>query len=91
MLDLGPNLPYESFGRTVAAQPNVVAAGISVTSPGQEAELAKTIAAIRTASNAPVIVGGAGVTRKTATELGADGWARTGDEAVALVESMLGK
>jgi excisionase family DNA binding protein len=90
VLDLGPNLPYESFGRTVAAQPNVVAVGISVTTPGQSTELTKTVAAVRTGTDAPIILGGAGVTRDEAAELGADGWARTGDEAVAVVEALIG-
>ena len=89
VLDLGPNLPSESFGRTVANQPNAVAAGISVTAPNQSTELAKTIAAVRTGADLPIIVGGAGVTAEEAADLGADGWARTADEAVALVESLV--
>ena len=44
VVDLGANLPYQSFGRAVAMIPNVIAAGIGVTIPGQDNELTKTIA-----------------------------------------------
>ncbi|MCP3858566.1 MAG: hypothetical protein GY704_02845 [Phycisphaeraceae bacterium] len=37
----------------------------------------------------PIVVGGGGVDEAAALELGADGWARTGEAAVALVEKLL--
>ena len=70
--------------------PNVIAAGIGVTIPGQDNELTKTIAAIRTAApNVPILIGGAGISEEQAMELGADAWARTGEDAVREVEELL--
>jgi trimethylamine corrinoid protein len=89
VVDLGPNLPAESFGRIVDSTAGVVAVGIGVTTRGQQAALADTIAAVRAATNAPIMVGGAGVTEDEAAELGADGWARTADDAVALLDRLV--
>ena len=89
VLDLGVNLPAEHFAREVSEADNVVAVGIGVTTPGQEAAIAESVAALRDATDAPILLGGAGIDEAGASALGADGYARTGDEAVALVESLV--
>jgi methanogenic corrinoid protein MtbC1 len=66
-----------------------VAIGISVTTPDQEEQIKQTLAALRAVTTAPIILGGAGVDEATADRLEADGWARSADDAIALVETLL--
>ena len=89
VIDLGAYLPPESFASYVAERDDVVAVGIGVTTPGQEAEIAVTLAALRGVTEAPVIVGGGGVDEATAIKLGADGWAHPAGDAVELIEKLL--
>jgi excisionase family DNA binding protein len=89
VVDLGAFLPPESFASFVAERDDVVAVGIGVTTPGQEKEIAATLAALRAVTEAPVILGGAGVDEATALRLGADGWAQPGGDAVELVQTLL--
>jgi excisionase family DNA binding protein len=89
VVDLGAYLPPESFASFVAARDDVVAVGIGVTTPGQEDEIAATLAALRTVTAVPIILGGAGVDEETALRLGADGWAPPGRDGVDLVEALL--
>ena len=88
-VDLGAYLPPESFAAYVAETDDLVAVGIGVTMPGQQDELGETLTAIRDVTEVPIVIGGGGVDEAAALELGADGWAQTGEEAVALVEKLL--
>ena len=91
VVDLGANLPSESFAERVATTDGVVAVGIGVTSPGQDEEIARTIAAIRSVSDAPILLGGRGAVGIAAEAVGADAVAANGvdvaDELIALIES----
>jgi MerR family transcriptional regulator, light-induced transcriptional regulator len=87
--DLGANLPAEHFAREVFDADDVVAVGVGVTTGGQEAAITDTITALRGATEAPILLGGAGIDENAALALGADGYARTGEEAVVLVESLV--
>jgi len=88
-VDLGAYLPPESFAAYVAETDDLVAVGIGVTMPGQQDELGETLTAIRDVTEVPIVIGGGGVDEAAALELGADGWAQTGEAAVALVEELL--
>jgi MerR family transcriptional regulator, light-induced transcriptional regulator len=90
VVDLGANLPAEHFAREVHDADDVVAVGVGVTTRGQEAAITDTLLALRGATEAPILLGGAGIDEEAALALGADGYARTGEEAVALVESLVG-
>ncbi len=91
VLDLGSDLPPESF--VVAAQDatRLVAAAVSVTSPGSLRPAKKLIALLHESlDDVPVLVGGNAVTSpEQAQSLGADGWAADAAGAVAAVESLL--
>jgi len=89
VIDLGPNLPPGSFAHAVRSVGGVVAVAIGVTTPGQHTQLAETMAAVRKAGESPVVVGGAGVTAEEAARLGADGWARSAEDAVEVFERLL--
>ncbi|MGB9358328.1 MAG: B12-binding domain-containing protein, partial [Acidimicrobiia bacterium] len=88
-IDLGAYLPPDSFASFVAKTENLVAVGVGVTTPGLEDELGETLEALRVVTQVPIVIGGGGVDEETALRLGADGWAATGDAAVALVETLL--
>ena len=86
VIDLGPRLPVEAFVAAVRRAPMLVAVGVGATTPGQEEELRATIAALRDAVDVPVVVGGGAVTsRQMALDLGADAWAATPSDLVALL------
>jgi excisionase family DNA binding protein len=84
--NLGAYLPPDAFAAFLGAADGVVAVCIGVTMQGQDEELAATINAVRSATEAPIFVGGPGVDEAIAGRLGANGWARTADEGVHLVE-----
>lgn len=86
VIDLGGNLPPESFAAAVRAANDVVAVAVGITAPGQQEELAKTLAALKDASDVPILVGGTGISQLEALELGADAAATTGQEAIAAIE-----
>lgn len=69
VIDLGANLPPESFARAAGRASRLVTVAISVTTPGRMREVADTVRAIRGSVSTPIIVGGAGVTAEDAEEL----------------------
>lgn len=89
VIDLGANLPAGTFAREVGDADDVVAVGVGVTTTGQEAAITETVAALRGATEAPILVGGGGIDEDAVLAIGADGYARTGEEALALVESVI--
>jgi methanogenic corrinoid protein MtbC1 len=80
--DLGADLPVESFVRAALDTPDLVAVGVSVTSPDNLPAAAEVLAAMRAAvSEAVLVVGGAAVAGAAhARELGAQGWAASARE-----------
>ncbi len=86
VIDLGGNLPPSDFASAVASADNVVAAAIGVTSSDQQEEISRTVAAIREVSEAPILVGGGGITDELVPMLDADVVATTGEEAIAAIE-----
>jgi excisionase family DNA binding protein len=88
VIDLGVNLPPEALAESVAGRENVLAAAISVTTTGQEVEIARSVAAVREVSKATVIIGGAGTDKAGAGAAGADAYARTAQDAIVLLEEL---
>jgi excisionase family DNA binding protein len=86
VVDLGVNLPPESLAASVAGRQEVLAVAISVTTPGQEIEIARSVAAVREVSDATLIIGGAGTDKAGARAAGADAYARTAQDAIVLLE-----
>jgi excisionase family DNA binding protein len=86
VVDLGADVPDDSFARLVAEQDHVVAVGLSVTWDGNVEHVPATVAAVRRATTAPVLVGGRAVADDAhAHRLGADAWAPDGRGVVALL------
>jgi excisionase family DNA binding protein len=88
VVDLGVNLPPESLAASVAGRDGVSAVAISVTTPGQEIEIARSVAAVRDVSEARLIIGGAGTDEAGAKAAGADAYARTAQDAILLLEEL---
>lgn len=83
VLDLGCNLPPDSFATIAAKQQRLVAVGVSATSPDQVDEIQETVAALRAVVDAPVFLGGSAIDGpEHAKLLGADLGAPTVDEII---------
>jgi excisionase family DNA binding protein len=89
VVDLGVNLPAESFAKAVGRADSLVAVAISVTTTGQSDEIETTISAIRSVTNRPIIIGGKGIDAAAALGLGADAYAGTAEDAIAALEDIL--
>jgi excisionase family DNA binding protein len=89
VVDLGANLPPASFASAVARADDLVAVAIGVTTPGQDDQIAATIAAIRSATDAPILLGGAGITPDEGRRFDADAVSVTGEGAIDAIESIM--
>lgn len=89
VLDLGVNLPPESFANAVEHTDSVVAVAIGVTMSGQTDELRATLQAIKKYFDYPIVVGGRGTDSTTALALGADAYAPTALDAVSAIDRLL--
>lgn len=86
VVDLGASVPTDSFVDCVLGLPAVVAVGVAVTTSGRLPTARRLVRALRQAGvRARILVGGAGISREEATQIGADLWARDGDAAVHLL------
>jgi MerR family transcriptional regulator, light-induced transcriptional regulator len=61
VVDLGANVPPDSFADAAIRIPRLVGIGICATSPGNDANIDAAIRALRVVTSAPILVGGAGV------------------------------
>jgi len=86
--DIGTDIPAVEFAAAAARTERLVAVGVSMTSPGTDDAVRATIEAVRSAvPGVFVLLGGSAVIdAEHADELGADGYARDGRAAVALLE-----
>ncbi len=91
VVDLGPNTPAVSLARAVGEAPSLVAVALSLHHEGCESAVRESIGAVRAVKHGiPVVLGGAAVRDEShAATLGADGYARTGREAVQLVATLV--
>lgn len=89
--DLGDDVPPESFVEVARDAERLVAVGIGATTTDNDETIAATVEALHAAIDRPVIVGGQAVADdEHAARLGADGYARTGPDALALFETLAG-
>ena len=84
VVDLGGSTPAESFVEAVAGASRLVGVGIVVSAAADDDAIAATIAAVKAATTAPVLVGGTAILdERHALGLGADA---STDSARAAVE-----
>jgi methanogenic corrinoid protein MtbC1 len=90
VIDLGHDLPADSFAQAVVDAGPVTAVAVSITNPDALSEAKKLIASLRSAASTPIVVGGFAVDGDDhARRLGADAYAADGPAAVALAESFV--
>ena len=86
--DLGADTPAASFVHTVEAVAQLRAVGVCATVLPDPRVAAATIAALRSTTNVPILLGGGAITDAAmARSLGADGWAASAADAVVAFES----
>ena len=92
VVDLGANTPDESFVETVASVSRLVATGIVMSTKLDNALVAATIAAIKTATDAPIVLGGVAVRNAShARRLGADASTSSARAAVEWFDATVGQ
>jgi MerR family transcriptional regulator, light-induced transcriptional regulator len=87
VVDLGADTPVTAFVDAATTVAGLIAVGISTTIPGTDGAVGSVIDGLRGAGiAAPILVGGAGCESvEAARALGADGWTRSGPEALTLL------
>jgi methanogenic corrinoid protein MtbC1 len=93
VMDLGCDLPAESFVNAARDADRLTALGISVTNGDNVANVQATVRALRDAfPDTPILMGGLAVATETlALELGADHWARDGIAALQILDDITSK
>lgn len=88
VVDLGPDVPTNSFVECVRRLPQVLAVAVTVTTARRDAAVRRLVAALRAEHIAvPIVVGGSGISAQTAQRLGADAW---GTDASQLEQLLAG-
>jgi excisionase family DNA binding protein len=77
VVDLGPDVPPQSFVDAALGAERLVAVGIGSSTPGNERALAHAVAAVRAQVGCPIVVGGAAV---AGHDVGADRVTSTAEE-----------
>jgi methanogenic corrinoid protein MtbC1 len=86
VIDLGGNVPTDSFVECVRRVPGLLAVGIAVTSPDQQTVVGRLVHAQRRAKvTAPIIVGGAGLSELDARRIAPDHFTRSAESLVRLI------
>ena len=88
--DLGADVPADELAGAIGTSDGLIAVCLAATAPGTERAIRRSVKAVHKAADAPVVLGGAAVTGADhAADLGADHYARTMPDAVALLASLL--
>ena len=87
VVDLGADTPAAAFVAAAGAVADLTSVGISTSTPTAEGAVGSVVAGLRNAGvEIPILVGGAGCESvEAARALGADGWTRSGPEALTLL------
>jgi MerR family transcriptional regulator, light-induced transcriptional regulator len=82
VVDLGANAPVDSFVEAVEVE-SPVAVGVSLADRNCAPAVADVVAAVRAATDAPVLLGGPATDAVLARRVGADGWAPDAEAAAS--------
>lgn len=92
VVDLGANTPPDSFAEVLTTADRLVGTGIVVSAPLSDAEISGAIAAAKSASAAPVLLGGVTIRDEAhALRLGADAWTDSARAAVEWFEAAVAR
>ena len=90
VVDLGADLPVDSFVDAVVAREPVAAVGISVTDTTCLDEARPLVAALRSATTAPIVVGGRAIgSARDAERVGADAWFAEGMDLAEVIDGVV--
>lgn len=89
VIDLGANLPPESFAAAVGRADDLVAVAIGVTTTGQDRAIRDTVNAIADVSEVPIIVGGSAVPVDLDDSLPIAAVTTSGQDAIDAVEDIV--
>lgn len=91
VLDLGSNLPPDSFAEVAAEQQRLVAVGVSATASDQADDIKATIAELRKGVDVPIFLGGSAIDGdEHAKLLGAEFGARSAEEILPKLLELVG-
>jgi methanogenic corrinoid protein MtbC1 len=85
VVDLGADVPIDSFVAAAGEADRLVAVGVSVADGGRVAAARHVVDGLRARVTVPVLVGGPATMAGTAEATGADAWAPDGAAAIALL------
>jgi len=89
VIDLGADVPIDSWVAASIREPRPVAIGLCATAPDNDGNLRRTLRALRAATDAPVFVGGRAITSEAhALRLGATAFTSSIADAHALLEDL---
>jgi excisionase family DNA binding protein len=91
VIDLGPDVPVDSWTATVAATPRLRAVGLCATTEGNDGNVRAAIDAVRAATTAAVVLGGGGIVDEAhALGLGATCFSGSFPDAVQVFDALPG-
>ncbi len=89
VVDMGANVPAESFAEAAAGSERLVGVGIGATTLGNDRGVRAAVRAVRAATDTAVVLGGAAVTGADhARRLGGDAFAPKAPQAIAVFEAL---
>lgn len=88
VIDLGADVPVDSFVEAVESASRLLAVGITVSTRDNEAAVAEVVRAVHDRTSAPVLVGGVSADRRVVESVSSDVYLPTGLDAVAYVASL---
>lgn len=88
VVDLGADVPTDSFVEAVEAAPRLLAVAITVSTRDNDEAIAEVVRAVRRCTTAPILVGGVSADADLAESVSADRYLATGLDAVAHVTSL---
>jgi MerR family transcriptional regulator, light-induced transcriptional regulator len=87
VIELGANTPADALADAALGAERLVAVGIAATTAGLDRQVIRSVRAVRSATNAPIILGGSAIRDAAhARELGSDRW--TGRDGTSVVEAV---
>ena len=88
VIDLGADVPAVSWATTCAEASQLHGVGICASTPGNQAEIRAALTAIRSATHAPIVLGGNGIDDEAqALDLGASAFSGSFEQAVELLDA----
>jgi len=91
VVDLGANVPVDSWVTAASRAANLVAIGLCATAPDNDGNIRRTVRNLRAATDVPIFIGGQAIASEAhALQLGATDYTSSFDDAIALLDDLPG-